>query len=267
MALGRIDENGGYAVPERNTTASRPPTYNAGNVPAAQLGSYVQGIGVSAPLTLQYLQQIDESCQYHDAQAAQSWLSATTELDDTEEGCPSSSLRPCCFRPLELVPTVGSSLNEQQQHLRAAEAQETLRLPFMVQRLIHDQSCLHEEFRNDEFGFPTKHCHMMTFVPMSPTYCLPPTQTITGRSTVGTTGTRRCSSNGSHNTGSRRSRNSRGSRGSRGSNDKASSGDGICYQHFGAHFAEFERPMGDEYEDFVLYSSAEDEDDIFQFDG
>lgn len=259
VGLGRIDENGGFAVPEGNQTSSRPPTYNDANCPSAQLGALLFGDGVSAPLTDESLERTNAMYHDHDRQVAISWMSATTELVEdiaTDQGPSNNSLQSLCYHPLRMVPEYGVNLNEPLQHVRATEEQEATRLPFMVQRLIHDQSCLHETFIYDEYGFPTKHCNMMEFVPMA-AYHVAPTPEITGTATLSA---RRCSSrgtSGSHNTSRRRSR---------GSNDRKSSGDGGYYDHMGGQFAHFVEPAGEDYEDFVLYSST-DEEDIPQYDG
>ncbi|OBT64592.1 hypothetical protein VE03_06329 [Pseudogymnoascus sp. 23342-1-I1] len=193
-----------YGVHTGPLTKERAPTYNESNCACAQAGtSFANGhIRVPAvPLcahNLQHLEQTVLALNNTSSQYPLSWASSGTEATaiNVDEGCHDINYvhnNGSNNTYLQMVAQDG--LNEALNMLLASQAQEVLRFPIAIQRMIseREQECdpVFDEFQGYEHGglVPVGfNANGGTFIPVGPTHIIPPSDSV--RATRGFPSTR-----------------------------------------------------------------------------
>lgn len=200
MACGcntRIIPNGDntcpYGVHTGPLTAERAPTYNESNCSCAQTGTSFANNHIRAPAvplcvhSLQHLEQTMLATHDNTNQYPLSWASSGTEATvvNFDEGCHDISYRDNGPNNTYLQMAPQGGLNEAPNLLRASQAQDVLRFPIAIQRMISEmeQECrpIFDQFHGYEPGdlAPVSYdTNRGTFIAVGPTHIIPPSDSV-----------------------------------------------------------------------------------------
>ena len=198
------DSTDPYGVHTGTLTAERAPAYIESNCACSQTGTSFANGHIRVPTVslcihnLQHLHQTMQATNVHDSQYPLSWASSGTEATaiNIEEGChdtnyiynngPNNTY-------LQMAPQDG--LNEAPNLLRASQAQDVLRFPIAIQRMISEmeQTCfpIFDDYQGYEYGVlvpASLDSSGRGFIAVGPTHTIPPSDS--GRFTRGCPSTR-----------------------------------------------------------------------------
>ncbi|KFY36321.1 hypothetical protein V494_05117 [Pseudogymnoascus sp. VKM F-4513 (FW-928)] len=194
----RIIPNGNntspYGVHTGPLTAERAPAYNEANCSCAQSGTSFANGHIRAPLcthNLQHLQQTMSAMNDNNSQYPLSWASSGTDVTaiNVDEGCHDSNYVHYGYNNdanntyLQMVSQDG--LNEAFNLRRVSQAQEVLRFPIAIQRMISEMeqgsrpiSDEYQEYEPRELVPERFDTNRGTFIALGPTHIIPPSDSL-----------------------------------------------------------------------------------------